>query len=89
MTWQGLVGYAARVVRLDSARREPKRSEKQTGSHGPAQITEPRLRRNGLPIPDLTARAHRLHNRKIASARRYLRTHEILAKGNCSDGQTS
>jgi len=85
MTWQGLVRYAARVVRLDFARQEQERSERQIGLHGPAQITAPRSRRNGFPIPDLTARAHRLHNRKAEAARRYLRTHEILAKGNCSD----
>jgi|DEB0MinimDraft_10_1074344.scaffolds.fasta_scaffold196269_2 hypothetical protein len=85
MTWQGLVRYAARLVPSGSSRPEPDRSAKKDGSLGPAPSIEPKLRLNGSLTPDLTARAHRLHNRKAEAARRYLKTHEILAKGNCFD----
>jgi hypothetical protein len=37
------------------------------------------------PMPDLTLRAHRLHNRNPKAAARYLEKHRILSKGVFSE----
>ena len=50
---------------------------------------------DGLPLqprrkgfPDLTARALCYYNRDQAKAARYLRMHQLLSKGSCSDAQS-
>ena len=52
---------------------------------GPAQITAPKSRQNGGRHLDLTARAMSLNNRNRAAAKRYLETHDRLAKEIYSD----
>lgn len=46
----------------------------------------PQPRQKGLP--DLTARALMYYSRDQAKAARYLRMHQLLSKGSCSDAQS-
>ena len=52
-----------------------------------ARITKPKPSRAGTP--DLALRAHRLHNRNREAAEMYLRRHQTLTKGVCSNAQES
>ena len=84
MRWARVVSAVRRVV---SGSASPARflSAATRSPHGPAQSTAPKSRQNGSHGVDLRARAERLHNRNRAAARRYLRTHAALSKGNCYD----
>jgi hypothetical protein len=60
---------------------------KSAGASGPVPNACPWLRTDGQrQTPDLTLRAHRLHNRSEKAAAVYLRKHLILARGRYSDG---
>lgn len=54
-------------------------------SFTPATTACPWLRPDGNTPPDLTLRAHRLHNRSPKAAAVYLRQHLILSRGRCSE----
>ena len=85
MTWARVVSAVRRVV---SGSASPARflSAVTRLRHGPAHSTAPKSRPVGWHGVDLRARAERLHNRNRAAARRYLRTHAALSRGNCYDG---
>lgn len=51
----------------------------------PAMIASPWQKPDGNEPPDLTLRAHRLHNRNPKAAAIYLRKHLILDRGRFSD----
>ena len=82
MTWARVVSALRRVV---SGSASPARflSAATRSRHGPAHSTAPKSRPAGSHGVDLRARAERIHNRNRAAARRYLRTHAALSKGNC------
>ena len=84
MIWARVVSAVRRVV-SGSASPGGFVSVVTRSPHGPAQSTASKSRQNGSHGVDLRARAERLHNRNRAAARRYLRTHEALSKGNCYD----
>jgi hypothetical protein len=50
-------------------------------TYGPAMIATPWQKPDGLQRPNLTLRAHRLHNRSPKAAAVYLRVHTILDRG--------
>jgi hypothetical protein len=54
-------------------------------SYTPAMLASPWHKPDGNEPPDLTLRAHRLHNRDPKAAAIYLRKHQILDRGRCSD----
>lgn len=53
-------------------------------SFTPATNADPWLRPDGNTPPDLTLRAHRIHNRSPKAAAVYLRQHLILSRGRFS-----
>jgi len=91
MTCRGLARFVARWAGLAFSRPARVHSEKSTGSHGPAPITEPKSKRNGantLALIESRAKKKAGNNRgKVV--KNYRRVHQTLAKGSCSDGQTS
>lgn len=85
MTW-GRVENAASMGLSALARRGLQALGFGGASHGPATITGKTCVPSETPtLPDLRLRAHRLHNRNPDKAALYLRKHETLAKGVCSD----
>ena len=81
MRWARVVSAVRRVV---SGSASPARflSVATHSPHGRAQSTAQKSRQNGSHGVDLRARAERLHNRNRAAARRYLRTHAALSRGD-------
>jgi len=73
--------YALRRVATVFRSRDRDQSAARDGGHGPVFATVRKSKPAGVRTPDLTARAHRLHNRNKAAAERYLRTHAALRRG--------
>ena len=82
MTW-AIARFVDRARALVSSRPASDQSAGNTGSHGPAPNTAPRLKRAGYGTPEalLTARGMRLHNRDTAAAQRYVERHLCLFRG--------
>ncbi len=84
-----LAASVARVMRrMGLASPESAESYQRTSGadYGPAMIaSQSPLPDGNAPTPDLSVRAHRIHNRNARAARMYLDKHLILAKGACFD----
>lgn len=82
MTWGRAEFALARLAFLGLVRRDSAVTDHFTASPGPATSTAPPLKPSEThTLPDLRARALRLHNRDPKAAARYLETHATLARG--------
>ena len=75
--------FAKPLTRLMAIVNPARTAPKQTPAiSGPAMNATPWLKPDGVP---LQVRAHRIHNRDPKAAAIYLRKHQILDRGRCSD----